>query len=117
MVKLLAVLTFLIPVAAADDERRILLARNVTVAASATMTTTSIRIIAANPQRIGLLLYNNSGNSAYIKYGSSGDSANNMSFILGANANWVMPQPVFTGELWGKRNSGTGTVVATELTR
>lgn len=85
------------------------------VFASPNVSTASIRLIGANQGRLGLLAYNNSGNSVYICFGRSGDSGNNMTAIIGAYSNWVMPHPIFLGEIWGKRNSGSGTVVFTEL--
>lgn len=87
------------------------------VVASATIgTTASVKVVAANARRVGLLLYNNSANSVYIKYGSAGDTGNDMTVIIPTFATWMMPTPVYTGILYGKRNAGTGSVVATELT-
>lgn len=87
----------------------------VTVVASSTITTSAVKIIAANPNRKGLILYNNSANSVYLKYGAAGNGGTDMTAILATFNQFVMPLPIFTGEIWGIRNAGTGQVVATEL--
>ncbi len=83
---------------------------------SPVITTASVKIIDANPNRLGLILYNNSANSVYIALGSAANSANNMTFIIATFASLVIPAPVYTGAIYGIRNSGTGTILVTELT-
>lgn len=91
----------------------------VLVTASATITTVAVKIIGANPNRKGLSLYNNSSNSVYLRLGGAGNGGTNMSFILATfnqiSISQLFPGIVWTGEVWGIRNSGTGVVVATEL--
>lgn len=87
-----------------------------TITVSATITTSSVKIISANPNRIGLILYNNSANSVYLALGSAANSSTNMTFILATFAHLILPSPIYTGDIYGIRNSGTGIVIATELT-
>lgn len=87
-----------------------------TITVSPVITTVSQLIIAANPNRIGLILYNNSANSIYLAYGSAANSSTNMTKILATFANVTMEQPIYTGAIYGIRNAGTGTVLVTELT-
>lgn len=86
-----------------------------TVVASPNVLLLPVKIIDANLNRIGLILYNNGANSAYFKYGSAGNAGTDMTFILATFSSWVMPQPIFTGAIYGQRNAGSGVVVATEL--
>lgn len=91
-------------------------ASTATIITSPTVTTSSVKILSANSKRIGLLAYNNSSNSIYICFGKSGNAGTVMTAIIGAFANWTMPHPIYTGEIWAIRNAGTGTVAFTELT-
>lgn len=85
------------------------------ITASPTITTTSKVILAANPNRYGLILYNNSSNSVYIAFADSANSSTQMTLIIGAFGMWAMPAPIYRGTITGIRNAGTGTVLATEL--
>lgn len=91
-----------------------------TVTASAVITTTAIKIIGANANRKGLSLYNNSANSVYLKLGAAGNGGTDMTAILATFAQLSISQlylgVIWTGEVWGIRNAGTGQVIATELT-
>jgi len=91
-------------------------AGNCVVAASPNVALSPVKIVDTNPNRIGLLLYNNSSNSAYFKYGAAGNAGTDMTFIVASFTTWVMPQPVYTGPIYGQRNAGSGVVVATDLT-
>jgi hypothetical protein len=86
-----------------------------TVTASANVALVATKIVNANPNRIGMMLYNNSANTIYCKYGSSGNGGTDMTFPIATFATWTMPQPIYTGAIWGIRNAGSGVVVATEL--
>lgn len=90
-------------------------AQTSTISVSATITTSSVKIIAANADRVGLILYNNSANSVYIALGSAANSNTNMSFIVPTFTSLVLPQPIYTGDIYGIRNAGTGAVILTEL--
>jgi hypothetical protein len=88
-----------------------------TISVSQVVTTTSQTIVAANPNRIGLIIYNNSSNSIYLSYGGTPASSSiRMTRILATFAQMVMEQPIYTGAIYGIRNSGTGTCLVTELT-
>lgn len=86
------------------------------ISASPSITTSSAQIIGANANRKGLILYNNSANSVYIAYTSPANSSTNMTAIVATFAQWVMTFPIYTGAIYGIRNAGSGTVLATELT-
>lgn len=86
------------------------------VTASPNVLTSAIKILDANPARKGLILYNNSANSAYIKLGASGNAGTDMSFIMATFTSFMLPvKPIFTGELWAIRNAGSGVICCTEL--
>jgi hypothetical protein len=88
-----------------------------TITISPVITNTSKLVIAANPLRKGLILYNNSANSVYLALGSAANSSTNMTYILATFAHLIFPAPIYTGAVYGIRNgAGTGTVLATELT-
>lgn len=88
-----------------------------TLTVSPVVTTTSVKIASANVNRKGLILYNNSANSGYVAYGSAANSATNMTLIIPTFAHFVMPWPIYTGDLFAIRNgAGTGTFIVTELT-
>lgn len=83
---------------------------------SPVITTSSVLIVGANNQRIGLWLYNNSANSVYISVTGPANSSTNMSFLVATFATWYMPADlIYTGAVYGIRNAGTGRVLATEF--
>lgn len=92
----------------------------VSVSPIITAATGPIRIVAANPSRKGLSLYNQSGNSIYLKIGSAGNSSTDMSLIC-TNFQHISLSQLYPGvlpiwEVWGVRTgSGTGPVVTTEF--
>lgn len=96
-------------------------AAGVTTCATATPTITasialiSTQVVASNPARKGLVIYNNSANSVYLTYGPVSTS-NACTRILTTFAQWDMPSPIYTGAISGVRNAGLGTLVVTELT-
>lgn len=80
-------------------------------------TSTSVVIAAANPYRIGLSIYNNGANSAYLTYGTT-SSGSSPTRILATFANWDMTGPVFyTGPIAAIRNAGSGTMIVTEINK
>lgn len=91
-------------------------ASTATISVTATITTASVLVIAANANRKGLLIYNNSANSVYLAYGSAANSSTNMTRILATFTQFSMEAPIYTGAIYGIRNSGTGTCLVTELT-
>lgn len=92
-------------------------ATRATVTASATITNAGpVMVATTNSRRLGLVLYNNSANTVYIKFGAPGNAGTDMTVPIATFQSYQMPAPIFTGALFGIRNSGTGVVVATELT-
>ncbi len=78
--------------------------------------TTGQLLIAANPNRKGFYLYNNSANSIYVTFGSPPCAGSNITFILATFAQFVETMPVhYTGPLCGMHNAGSGTVTITEI--
>lgn len=78
--------------------------------------TTGQLLLAANPNRNGFYLYNNSANSVYVTYGSPPCAGTNITFILATFAQFIETTGVhYTGPLCGMHNSGSGTVTITEL--
>ena len=100
----------------ADRQPNAEMPMNAAITASPTITTTSTLILPANPKRVGLILWNQSANSVYVAFAENGNSSTKMTLIIGAYSSWVMQGPIYRGPISGIRNSGTGPVVATELT-
>lgn len=92
------------------------LAANSAITVSPVITTISVLIAPANAARKGLYLYNNSANTIYVSFATTCNSSNFMTFPIATFATWAMPLPIYTGALAGIRNSGTGTIIVTELT-
>lgn len=88
---------------------------------SATFTTTnaitnsSQQILAANPNRKGIMIYNNSSNSVYITLQGPA-SGTGCHLILAAFATWFSPGPViWRGPLYAIRNAGSGALNIVEF--
>lgn len=89
---------------------------NASIVVSATVATSNVKILSANANRKGLIVYNNSANSGYVAYGQAANSNTSMSRILATFAQFVMEAPIYTGDIYAIRNAGTGTFLCTELT-
>lgn len=77
----------------------------------------SVVIAAANPRRMGYLVYNNGSNSCYICLGATASGAL-CHKILASFATWECYGPVcYTGVMSAIRNAGTGTINVCELLR
>lgn len=91
-----------------------------TVSVSPVITTSSVKIVNANPARKALVLYNNSANSVYLSTATPATSGTNLFYILPTftqvSLTQLMPNTVYTGAIYGIRNAGTGSVVVTEFT-
>lgn len=73
-------------------------------------------VVASNASRIGLMLFNDTDGSLFLKYGS-GSSSSSFTVKVAAGGYWEMPQPIFTGILTGTGTGGsTGATRVTELT-
>lgn len=76
---------------------------------------TNVTLRAANTARLGLLLYNDSTSSCYMKFGATA-SATSFTVFLGPGAYWEMRAPIYTGLVDGIWTSAAGTMRVTELT-
>lgn len=79
------------------------------VASSATVVT----LQAANADRRGLLIFNDSTAALYVKYGSAA-SATSFSVKIAAGGYWEMPQPPYSGIVTGIWASANGNAYVTE---
>lgn len=80
--------------------------------------TVSTLLIAANPNRKALFLWNNSANSIYLSYALTSNSST-PTFILATFATFGPGNygpVVWTGPISGIRNAGTGSVTVYEVT-
>lgn len=91
-------------------------ASTATITNSPAVTTLTQVIVAANPARKGLVIYNNSANSIYLSYGPTANSNTLCTRVLATFTQFDMPAPIYTGVISGIRNAGTGFCVVTELT-
>jgi hypothetical protein len=71
-------------------------------------------IWAVNPNRNGGILYNDSTNVLYVKYGATA-SATSWTVQMGPGAYWEMPPPVWLGVLDVFSTGATGSLQSTEL--
>jgi hypothetical protein len=93
------------------------LATAATITVSPSIAQVSQVVIAANPNRKGLILYNNGANTIYLTFGPTSSSSLTVCIPLATFASYLMTTGViYTGVISGIRNAGSGTVIATELT-
>lgn len=77
---------------------------------------TSTLILAANPQRNGLLLTNTDANMLYLKYGEGATITTSYTVAIPAGGYWEMPRPVYSGVIHGIwAADGSGSAVYTEI--
>lgn len=80
----------------------------------------SVKIVSANANRKGLVIYNNSGNTIYLALrDTAGNGGTAMTFPLGTFASLSLNQVlgfVWLGDVWATRNSGSGGATVTEFT-
>jgi hypothetical protein len=94
---------------------KVLTSSKAIITTSSSVGLTSVQIIGANPGRRGIIIYNNSSNSAYITYGPSSVSST-PTRILATFSQFEMLGPVvYTGVISAVRNAGSGTLTITEL--
>lgn len=90
---------------------------NAMITNSPVVTTLSQVIVSANPHRVGLIIYNNSANSIYLTFGPIANSNTLCTRALATFTQFdMLSGTIYTGEIAGIRNSGTGYCVVTELT-
>lgn len=77
--------------------------------------TSSVVICAANPDRKGLFIWNNSSNSGYVAFALTATSAG-PTFIQATFSTYTMTMgTIWTGAVSAIRNAGTGNMVVWEL--
>lgn len=81
---------------------------------SGTLTTAASQILAANPARLGAVIYNE-GSPAILVGLSTTASQNLYTTNVARNATYEIPFG-YTGSIWGLSNSGNSTIRITELT-
>lgn len=74
----------------------------------------SVVIAAANANRKGFIIYNNSANSVYMTYGATTNSATPTA-ILATFAHYQQGVTNYTGQISAIRNAGTGNCIFNEL--
>lgn len=93
----------------------------VAVAGSATVTgvTSSAstgQLLAANSDRTGVLIHNNSTATLYLKYGATASIASGgYSVPMEPGSYWEMPQPVYRGQIDGIWSAANGYANVTEV--
>jgi hypothetical protein len=83
--------------------------------ANVSSSATNVTLQAANANRIGLLIFNDSTQILYVKYGATASSSS-YTVQLAAGAYWEMPAPVYRGIVDGIWASANGNARMTELT-
>lgn len=73
-------------------------------------------LLAANANRLGVMIVNDSDQDLYLKYGNAA-TATSYTAVLPAGSYWEMPKPIYTGDIDGIwAADGTGAARITELT-
>ena len=75
---------------------------------------TTVTVLAANTSRKGVIIYNDSTQVLYLKFGATA-STSSFTYYLAAAATWEMPAPLFTGVLDGIWASANGNARVSEL--
>lgn len=76
--------------------------------------TSSIQLVAANPNRIALYLYNDSTATQYVKIGTTA-SLTDFSIRLTPHMTYEMPIPIYVGQIDVISSSNNGAIQVTEL--
>ena len=76
---------------------------------------TNVTLRASNALRLGLLLFNDSTASCYVKFGATA-SATSFTVFLGPGAYYELPHPCYTGIVDGIWTAAAGTMRVTEMT-
>ena len=90
------------------------------VAAVATLTNvassaTTVSLLAANTNRRGVIIFNDSNQSLYVKYGATA-STTSFTYLMTPKSTWEMILPIFQGAIDGIWASANGSARITELT-
>lgn len=86
------------------------------ISVSPTITTLSQVVLASNPARVGMVIYNNSANTVYLSFADTANSGTKCGYALPSFTQLAFLQGlIYTGTISGIRNAGTGTCVVTEF--
>lgn len=92
---------------------------NRTGVADTASSTAILAALAAGGSRKGVIIHNNSSEILYIAYGGTAAAISSAGYTykIPADAHWEMPEPIFSGALWGIwANNSSGYAAITELT-
>jgi hypothetical protein len=77
---------------------------------------TNIQLLAANADRRGVIIHNDSPGILYLKYGATATTTG-YTYKIAADGTWDMPMPIYTGQIDGIwTSSASGSARITELT-
>jgi hypothetical protein len=80
-----------------------------------TSSTTSKTIVAANANRRGLIVFNDSTSIMYLSYGTQTTSATAFSVKIAAGASYLLDVPLYNGAMTGVWVTATGTARVTDI--
>lgn len=72
-------------------------------------------LLASNPARIGALVFNDSTQALYLKYGATA-STSSFTVKIAAGGFYEFPEPIYTGQVDGIWDAANGNARLTELT-
>ncbi len=85
------------------------------MATSVAISSTSVLVVAANPNRRGLMLFNNSTTTVYIAYDGTA-TMTHLTFPIPSLTTWTMAFPIYLGAIAAVRAAaGDGKILSTEL--
>ena len=104
---------------AATDSNGVQFVR-MTVASAGTLSSvassaTSVLLLAANPNRLGVVVVNESTATLYIKYGATA-SLTSYTYSIAPGATWEMPTRAYSGQIDAIWSAANGNARVTELT-
>lgn len=77
--------------------------------------TTATTIAAANPDRRGLIIFNEGGSQdLYVKYGTGATTTSYAFKIVKSGGYWEMPEPIYVGAVSAVVSSGSTAIQVTE---
>ncbi len=77
--------------------------------------TTSLPFLSANPRRKGVILFNDSTGSCYLKYGV-GASSTSLTYKIAPGGTWSMDTPLYVGTIEAAWDVANGVARVTEMT-
>ena len=78
------------------------------------ITTTATTVLVANPDRRGVIIFNEGGKEAIVKYGADATPTDYTFQVPTFTGYWEMPSPIYTGVMSIVVSSSTTTVQVTE---